>query len=175
MQFPILLLLLLLMALTLIGIIPAIAVQIIPVGSPPRPSTTLVLQVTVFRTEETTEYGQRPSALRHLLVMHTTVQIRASILVPQERVLKNFPVASVSAGILLPVTWTTTTVLWMVSSPTVTIGPVHLVSAAPVPCTSATVASSTPRAASTVHTAFQSAARESPIDGQDALSPGTGR
>ena len=105
MQFPILLLLLLLMALTLIGIIPAIAVQIIPVGGPPRPSTTLVLQVTVFRTEETTEYGQRPSALRHFfLMMHTTVQIRASILVPQERVLINFPVASVSAGILMPVT-----------------------------------------------------------------------
>ena len=48
MPFPILLLLSSRMRITMIGIIQAVKKQTIPVGSPPRPSTTLVLQATEF-------------------------------------------------------------------------------------------------------------------------------
>ena len=183
MQFPILLLLLLLIAITLIGIIPAIAVQIIPVGGPPRPSTTLVLQATEFLMVVIMVYGPKLSGKIQVLKMKEdlTAQIRVSTSVHPGKAMLSSQTAQVPAGILLPVSCTAstvlcTTVLWIKSSPAVTVGPVHRMTSRPPMCwVLAAVTPSYLRSKTSVHTAVQSAARESPIDGQDALSPGTGR
>lgn len=105
MPFPIPLLLSLPAATTMIGIIQVTTAQMMPVGSPPRPSMTHVRPATEFRKEALTEYGPMLSAVLYLLTrMHTTIHIRAATSDHPENVPTNSPPAQVPVGILLPVT-----------------------------------------------------------------------
>ena len=95
------------MRITMIGIIQAVKKQTIPVGSPPRPSTTLVLLATEFLMVVIMVYGPKLSGKIQVLKMKEdlTAQIRVSTSVHPEKALLSFPTAQVPAGILLPVGW----------------------------------------------------------------------
>ena len=96
------------MRITMIGIIQAVKKQTIPVGSPPRPSTTLVLQATEFLMVVIMVMmvsGPKLSGKIEILKMKEdlTAQIRVSTSVHPGKAMLSSQTAQVPAGILLPV------------------------------------------------------------------------